>query len=150
MKINLNSKSIFLSENQVNLIENKYNAKYIYETQLMGPNGWTDDVGSIFYQEHPPLGYSNWFAIIQRWSGEYMITSAEETVKYPINAVRLTEDKYSYSHHRHHYVSNSGGIDIDGGREYTRLIGNDIRSAICRRFTPTPDGLIIMEHDEKG
>lgn len=145
--MNINSYSTFLSDNQIKIIEEKYNAKYIYETQLMGTKGWTDDIGGIFYQTEPPIGYSNWFAIIQRWGGKYMIASAEETVKYPITAVKLTEDTYSYSHHRHHYVCNGEGIDIDGGREYTRLVGDNIREAICRRFIPTQKGLTIMEHD---
>lgn len=135
----INSKSTWLSDASIALIEKKYNAKYIYETELQsdGP------VGAIFYQENPPGNYSNWFALYYNLDKVLMITSAAEIIKTPVKAIKVGDDDWIYSHYTHHFCEKNG-IAIDGGRSYTRLVGSNLKTLEeVNNFIPTKDGLVM-------
>ena len=133
----INSQPYSFNQKQVKAIEKKYKAKYVFETEL----GQGGPIGMVFWQAEPPNGYSNWFAIYKMYNGNVMITAADEYVKDPITAVQVGEDEWIYSHHVHHFCE-QGGIAIDGGRGYTRLVGSGLSSAVTASFVATKDGLV--------
>jgi len=141
--IKINSKSDELKPEIIQMIEKKYSANYIYESQLKSKDGWTDISAAIFYQPEPKPGHSHWFAIHRNYLGQMFVSDASTTVAVPVTAVQVAEDEYLYSHHRHHFLGRDG-IAIDGGRDYTRLVGN-ISEAKLVLLKATPDGLVITE-----
>lgn len=92
MKINY--ESLFFNEKSIKVIEEKYNAKYIYETEM----GGNTPVAAIFYQENPPKNYSNWVAFFRNDRDLY-VTSAEKIVTQPIIAIHIGNDEWIYSHY---------------------------------------------------
>ena len=65
----------FLSKRQIEKIEERYNAKYVFETQLkLRSDKWSDFSSAVFYADPHPQG-SNWFGI---WKddGRFMISNA--------------------------------------------------------------------------
>ena len=127
-----------LSQKIIDLISEKHTAQYVFESQIKDNKGWSDTVGLIFYQaELTDPNHKHWFAIFQQ-QGKWMITSAEETVKEPISAIK-SGDHYIYSHSRHDF--RQGDIcAIDGGRDYTRLVGDiNVETAY---FQATPQGMV--------
>jgi len=52
----------FLSEKQIEKIEERYNAKYVFELQLKLRGGnWSDFSAAVFYTEVPHPEGSHWF-----------------------------------------------------------------------------------------
>ena len=142
----INSGCTIFSADKVKLIEDRYMAKYVYQTQLMGKNGWSPILGAIFWQYNPPNDYDNWLAVYISLEGKVMITSATDTAKHNVTALKVGEDEWIYSHNLHHFCEKNG-LAIDGGREYTRLIGND--GFVTAEFKPTLDGLVNVGELER-
>ena len=66
----------FLSEKQIEKIAEKYNAKYVFESQLKLRGGnWSDFSAAVFYTEVPHPEGSHWFGI-WRNGEKYMISNA--------------------------------------------------------------------------
>lgn len=138
--MNINSESNLFSKKSIEHIESSYNAKYVYETELVsrGP------VAAVFWQEEPKEGHSNWFGIYFDYRGNVMITNAAKTVELPIEAVHVGDDEWVYSHHVHDFRT-VNGISIDGGRGYTRILASDLQGVRTAPFRPTKDGLVKLE-----
>jgi hypothetical protein len=108
----------------VDAVEKKKNAKFVCETCLRtADGGWSYSPVQIYWQEKPPVeGYSNYFGIFVR-DGSVFITSGQSAVDEPIYAIR-NDGEIGYSRYRHDYRPVGGnGVGIDGGRDYTRVIG---------------------------
>jgi hypothetical protein len=111
----------FLSLEGIKSIEEKYNAKYVFESPLKDKNGnWTDQSFAIFYTEIAHPEGSNYFGIYYSNDG-WMITNGITAVQDPFQAVCIDED-IVYSRYRHDYRSHNG-IFVDGGRDYLRWGG---------------------------
>lgn len=111
-----------LSTYGIKKIEKNYNAKFVFESCIKNKFGeWCNFPVAIFYtEEYHPKG-SNYFAIFQDSSGNWIITdgiSATENFK----AVKF-EDKVYFSRYRHDMNVFNGGF-IDGGRDYVRWSGS--------------------------
>ena len=135
----INSECTIFSKSWQKISEEHYKAKYVYQTQLMGKSCWSNIVGAVFWQDNPPNDYDNWFALYYSDDGKLMVTSATTTVKHGVDALKVGEDEWIYSHNHHHYCEKNG-LAIDGGREYTRIVGN--QPFITTKFIPTKDGLV--------
>jgi hypothetical protein len=136
MKINY--ESTCFDKDFIKRVEKLYNAKYIYETELVeyGP------VGSVFYQENPPDGCTNWMAIFYDCQTKLLkITSAATIVEQPVTAIECGDGEWIYSHYTHHFYTKNG-VSIDGGRSYTKLVGENLSNIKRAQFIPTKDGLI--------
>lgn len=143
--IKVNSESEFFTSEQIKKIEDCYGAKFVYETELKTADGWSGHVGSVFYQPEPQPGHSSWFAIFKDHMNRHYITKADATVAVPVTALKVAENEYIYSHHRHHFLGRDG-MAIDGGRDYTRIVGNFVdRTPELVYLKATPDGLQITE-----
>lgn len=103
-------------------VEAKYNAKWVGQLPLHTVSrGWSEDnCGDVYYQETPPHGYSNYFALIFRHGGLY-ITSAATAVIGSICGVKADDGEIIYSRYRHDYrTSKDKSVFVDGGRDYLK------------------------------
>jgi len=87
----------FLTIEQLINIEDRYNAKYVFESQLkLRSNNWSDFSAAVFYTvvEHPRG--SNWFGIWKR-DGKYMISNAISAVDEPFFGIVADNKDVIYS-----------------------------------------------------
>jgi hypothetical protein len=119
---------LHLGENEIPIdvaqIEQLKNATFIGEFCLGDKHGgWVNAPAQLYWQENPPEGYSNYFALyLQR--GAVMITSGASIVNNPIAAVISNGDAV-YSKYRWHMNRTPDGLAvIDGGRDHTKVSGN--------------------------
>ena len=79
----------------------------------------------IFYREssHPEFG-NRYFGIYQNPIDDRMyITNADSVEDLEFTCAQMEDGQMAYSRHRHDLVEVDGGA-IDGGRSYTRVIGD--------------------------
>jgi len=131
-----------LGAENVAKIEQKMNAMYVGELQVrLSPSptaAWANRAVSVFYQA-PPLpkaAKSNYFAIFNQ-NGKTLICDAFAATT-PMNAVIADDDEVVYSRYGHDMRwSRDRSIAIDGGREYTRLVGHmhhNLENKRCARL----------------
>ena len=108
----------------VSKVEKTKNAKFVCETCIKDSHGnWSNRPVQIYWQENPPAGYSNYFALFER-DGYVMITSGQSAVNEPITAIRHNGE-IAFSRYRHDFRWVGGNtVAIDGGRDYTKIIGH--------------------------
>jgi hypothetical protein len=82
----------------------------------------------VFYREtpHPEFG-NRYFGLYISYNydsaeGTVMITNADRIEDLTFEMIKVN-DQYHYSRHRHDFHS-VGDVSIDGGRAYTKLVGN--------------------------
>jgi len=118
---------------QLELIEKKYNGKFIFESCIKDKRGnWNNFPASIFYTEEPHPEGSNYFAIWFDDTGCVMISNGISAIE-PFHAIMVDETIY-YSRYRHD-CRDYGDFFIDGGRDYTRSGGSrfkDIKSCTLK------------------
>ena len=106
-------------------IENVYTEKdgvpvrYVCTSAL----GGEEFAGDIFYRETPHPDFGNrYFQIYINQHDYMMLRSADKIEELEFDMVE-GNNGWEYSQHRHHYLQ-VGSIAIDGGRAYTRLVGD--------------------------
>ena len=113
-------------------IERIYHAKFVCELAHRSNGGWTDYPVQIYYENNPPEGYSNYFAIYKA-GGKIMITSAAYVVGLPINGLETSSGEIIYSGYRHDYKkAKTADVAIDGGFSYRKVAGSfaDVKSVV--------------------
>lgn len=111
----------FLGPKQIAIIEEKYNAKYVFESCIKNSNGgWVNFPVAIFYTEEAHPEGSNYFAFYER-DGRFYISNGISATE-PFFGV-LVEDEVIYSRYRHDFRERNG-IFVDGGRDYIRSSSN--------------------------
>lgn len=131
----------------VEVAEQHYNATYVGDFCLKhSTEGWDNNVVAVFYQETPPQpDYSHYFAIRIR-EGHAYIMSGASAVAEPIEAIVARNGEVVYSRCRWDYrTSKDGSVSIDGGRDYTRLVGD--ASINAKRVLLKVNGPNIEVHD---
>ena len=123
-------------EKMIEVIEKKYNAKYVFESTLKSSSGnWLDQAFAIFYTEEPHPHGSNYFGIGYDY-GTRLIKSPPIVIT---NGISATEDfegilfngEVFYSRYCHDFRQYSNGLFVDGGRDYTRYGGSVLSE--CKR-----------------
>ncbi len=107
---------------KIDVVENKYNAKFVGQFCLKTKDGqWANSPADVYWQATPPVeGYSNYFALIIQHGSVY-ITSGASAVEPLISAAVATDGEIIYSRYRHDYrTSADKSVFIDGGRDYTK------------------------------
>jgi hypothetical protein len=108
----------FLSEKQIEKIAEKYNAKYVFESQLKLRGGnWSDFSAGVFYTEIPHPEGSHWFGI---WCNDekYMISNAISAAEEPFLGIVADSGDVIYSRHRRdNRESDDKSAFIAGGRD---------------------------------
>lgn len=119
--VNILNECSFIKPEGISLIEEKYNAKYVFESCLKGEHGWHNFPAAIFYTETPHPQGSNYFAFYRNLSGEFMITNGI-TATEPFEGLQVGENVI-YSRYRHDYREYKD-VAVDGGRDYLKVVGN--------------------------
>lgn len=144
----IDTKPVYYPESWVPKIEEMYNARYLLETQLRLKRSWTDFPLLLFWQdvvEHP--NGSNVFGIYTKGTDDsIMITNGLAAFEEPIEAI-VVDGVVHYSHYRHDFRS-VGDVAIDGGRDYIRLVGNNLRNV--KRVQIILDNGFLRVIDEKN
>ena len=110
---------------KVDVVEQKYNAKYVGDFCIKTKHGWSESPVAIFWQETPPVeGYSHYFGLFSQ-NGSLMITDGSSAFSEPISGIVADNGEVIYSRYRHdfHY-STDNSVAVDGGRDYMRCLGN--------------------------
>lgn len=122
MHIQFDEKTSFLGAALIDKIKQRYPGKYIADLCIKDKYGnWLNQPAAVFYQENPPHGYSNYFAILHNPMGSLVITSGDSAVEGEIVAAIAENGQPIISAYRHDYkLSDDGSVFIDGGRDYVR------------------------------
>jgi hypothetical protein len=127
MEYRINRGDSVFPQDLISRLEVYKDAIYMGDFSIIGKNGWIDHAIPIFYQAHPPKGYSNYFAM---WhdtvAGKLMITSGASAFEQPIVGIVSSTGEVVYSRSRHDFrsLTDSSGA-IDGGRDYTKIVGSE-------------------------
>lgn len=144
MKVNV--ESTIMSPRGIEFTEKHYNAKYVFESVLKTKVGtYTEFPVAIFYTEQPHPEGSNYFALYPDGYGSWRIANGITATEGSYTGLVVGDEVY-YSRFRHDYRP-AGGWAIDGGRDYTRLLGEDPQTVT---FRVEKDKLIIENGVEHG
>jgi hypothetical protein len=125
----------FLSTKQIDKIQSKYNASYVFESQLkLRSDKWSEFSAAIFYTDIAHPQGSNWFAIWDN-SGRFMISNAISAAEEPFFGAVAENGDIIYSRHPLDYrESDDKTVFIDGGRDHCRhdLIHEIVKLKVLR------------------
>ncbi len=111
----------FLSQNQIRKVEDRYRARYVFESQLkLKSEQWSDFSAAVFYTEQPHPRGSNWFGI---WNddGRLMISNAISAVEEPFFGAVAENGDVIYSRRIDDLrESDDKSVFVDGGRAHFR------------------------------
>jgi hypothetical protein len=117
-------------------VEELRSCSYVCEWNVLDANGDPHDQPMmIFWNDVPHPQGSNWMALYSS-GGNYYVRDGITASRLPIQAYVSDSGQAVFSKHRHDFRSSQDGtITVDGGREYTRLMGN---FKTCRRVWLLP------------
>lgn len=126
-------------------LEEHYKCSYVCEWNNLTHTGKPDDhTIAVFYQEVPHPQGSNWMGMFHA-NDQWFIINAEKSSRLPIKAYVADDGQVLFSKHRHDFRrSNDGSITVDGGREYTRLLGNVCCNTVW--LLPQKGQVTIIDH----
>jgi hypothetical protein len=122
--MNILNECTFIKPNGIEIIEKKYNAKYVLESSIQGIDGqWFNFPVAIFYTETPHPHGSNYFAMyLHPTKREHlMICDGITAVKETYLGLKV-DDNVIYSRYRHDFRE-LNDMFVDGGRDYFRSSG---------------------------
>ena len=143
----LKNECTFLSRGAIELIEKKYNAKYVLETDLKAKGGgWANWPGAIFYTEKAHPEGSNYFAIYRDLDENgFMITNGLPSIQDVVFQGLEAEGEVIYSRYRHDYREGKNGAFVDGGRDYFRYGGDSYNDYNIVEFKVVKDQLEFVK-----
>jgi hypothetical protein len=116
----VNTACSFLGPSQIQIIEEKYNAKYVLESSLKDKDDrWINMSFAIFYTERAHPEGSNYFGIYLRDGHSYITNGITATEGSLVGVCDMREEVVEYSRYRNDY-RDCGQFFVDGGREYLR------------------------------
>jgi hypothetical protein len=145
--VNILTDCSFLSKTQIEKIERRYRAKYVFESQLkLKSDQWSDFSAAVFYGEEPHPEGSNWFGIWEM-DGRFMISNAISAVEEPFFGVVAENGDIIYSrHHGDFRESDDKTVFIDGGRNHGRhdLIHEVVKLKVVK------DKLLVVPREKRA
>lgn len=136
----------FLSDKQIGKIEQRYRAKYVFESQLkLRSNQWSDFSAAVFYADEPHPEGSNWFGI---WNsnGRFMISNAISAVDEPFFGAVAENGDVIYSRHpRDFRESEDKTVFVDGGRDHFR---HDLEHEIVK-LKVVKDKVLVLPRENR-
>lgn len=116
----------WFSPEQIQLVEEKYNATYIGPFARAQNNGWTEIPVDTFYQPNPQPGHKKYFGLFRHHrNGAVMITNQSKAMKHEYSGVRANDGEVLFSRWIHDFrTSQDGSVSVDGGQYYTRILWN--------------------------
>jgi hypothetical protein len=144
--VKIHNEPRLLKPENVSLIEEKYNGKYVFESALKTKDGsWTDRAYAIFYTEEPHPEGSNYFAIGWDYFGNLIITNGISATE-EFQGVEYKGEVY-YSRYSHDFRECPNGLFVDGGRNYTRYGGSVLKECKLVKIRVNKDQLEIIDND---
>jgi hypothetical protein len=136
----------FLSIGQIRKVEQRYRAKYVFESQLkLRSNLWSDFSAAVFYADEPHPEGSNWFGI---WNGNdrFMISNAISAAEEPFFGAVAENGDVIYSRHpRDFRESEDKSVFVDGGRNHFR---HDLEHEIVK-LKVVKDKVVVVSRENK-
>ncbi len=110
-----------LSEKQIETIEERFHARYVFESQLKLRSRWSDFSAAVFYTEIPNHAGSNWFGIWLNEGKKFMVADAISAAEEAFFGAVAENGDVIYSRHPYDYrESDDKTVFIDGGRDHCR------------------------------
>ena len=136
----------FLSNGQIGKIEQRYRAKYVFESQLkLRSNQWSDFSAAVFYADEPHPEGSNWFGIWNN-NGRFMISNAISAAEEPFfGAVAENRDVIYSRHPRDFRESEDKTVFVDGGRDHFR---HDLEHEIVK-LKVVKDKVLVLPRENR-
>jgi hypothetical protein len=136
----------FLTKKQIGKIEERYNARYVFESQLrLRSDRWSDFSAAVFYTEEPHPEGSNWFGIWNN-NGRFMISNAISAVEEPFFGALAENGDVIYSRRPGDLRESADkSVFIDGGRDHCRhdLIHEIVKLKVVK------DQVVVIPRDKK-
>lgn len=114
---------------KIDVVEEMYKATFVGDFCLKLRDGsWTDHPIAIFYQPNPDIeaGHSHYFGVHVTHQNQIYLTDGKSAFENGITGAIADNGEVIFSRFRHNFVSSQdGSISIDGGRDYTKLIGSN-------------------------
>ena len=112
----IHNECTFLKPEGIKIIEEKYNAKYVFESCIKNKDSWCNFPVAIFYTEEAHPQGSNYFGIyVDERRINFLITNGISATE-PFDGLQIDDDVI-YSRYRHDYRTLGEGM-VDGGRDY--------------------------------
>lgn len=122
-------KTYFFNPEIISIIEEKYGVKYICETCIKTKGYWRNEPSLIFYSKKPHPEGSNYLSV-SRQNNSFVLSNGISATE-PFAGVQAKNGEIIYSRFRHDFrTSSDKSVFIDGGREYTRIIGDQSPSLV--------------------
>jgi hypothetical protein len=121
MFIDIPKDGYWFDEDNIRIIENKYQARYVgYWCTKKPRGGWNESPVDVFYVENPDRsqGHTNYFGMF-RDHDNVLITDASSAFSEKITGILCEDGEVIVSRYRHDYVTNGDNM-IDGGRDYLK------------------------------
>lgn len=120
-----NSPSYYkLNQSKIEKIEKGYNCRYVCEWNVKQDENILKEPMLIFWNDTSHPQGSNWMALFSS-DGDWYVRDGITASQLPIECVVSNDKQVLFSKYRHDFRSSKdGSVSIDGGREYTRVIGN--------------------------
>jgi hypothetical protein len=108
------------------------------------PNKYADYAADIFYRETPHPEYGNrYLGVYRNGDNQIMITNCDMIEDLSFSMIEGVAG-WEYSQHRHDY-RHVGQTAIDGGRSYTKLVG-DVKATV--KVMKVKNGVFISAENE--
>lgn len=112
----------FFSNKLIENIEKKKGVRFVFESSVKHEDGWLNQPAAIFYSEEKhPISNSNYMGVVFKKDKLYLVNGQSAVDGQFI--VMEYRGEFFNSVFCHDYLC-FDGEGIDGGREYTRIIGN--------------------------
>jgi hypothetical protein len=145
--VNILTDCSFLSNKQIEKIEQRHGAKYVFESQLkLKSDQWSDFSAAVFYVEEPHPEGSNWFGIWEM-DRRFMISNAISAAEEPFFGVVAENGDIIYSRHPGDLRESSDKtVFIDGGRNHGRhdLIHEVVKLKVVK------DKLVVVPREKRA
>lgn len=113
-----------LDENKVAKIEKLRNCRYVCEWNVKQDGKIHDEPMLIFWNDTPHPQGSNWMALFH-YNREWYVRDGISASHLPIGCVVSNDKQVLFSKYNHDFRSSEdGSVTVDGGRGYTRILGN--------------------------
>ena len=112
-----------LDETKLAKIEKLRNCRFVCEWNVKQDGKVHNDPMLIFWNDTAHPQGSNWMALF--YYNDWFVRDGITASQLPINCVVSNDKQVLFSKSRHDFrSSHDGSVSVDGGRDYTRVLGN--------------------------
>lgn len=123
MEKEITIKPRFFTEEQIRIVSEKKNGRFVVESTVYQRSGWLNLPVAIFYTEEAhPASNSHYFGFLFSHDGTPYIVDGQTAAATPFSVMEKNGEYYN-SVYRHDCCMVDGEA-IDGGRDYVHVLGN--------------------------